>query len=65
MATKLAPMKPIQFETSLEKGKMKIDPAYKEISAGLSSKLQKIMKEEFSLCCIQGCCVSWCCIQLH
>lgn len=62
METKLEPVK---LDALLVKGKMKTDPAFKELTAGLTKRFKEIIDEEFASCCIQGCCVSWCCVQLH
>jgi hypothetical protein len=61
-------MKPVNFNRPLfEKRTKKVDPAYREITEGLNTEIQRILRDPDKLaigCCIEGCCVSWCCIQM-
>jgi len=68
MPTKYGAMQPIRFDDDvLTTVKIKTDPAFREMTEGLSRRISEILKDPSSLtisCCFEGCCVSWCCIQL-
>jgi hypothetical protein len=68
MPTKYADMQPIRFdEDVLTTVKIKTDPAFREMTVGLSRQISELLKDPTRLaidCCFEGCCVSWCCIQL-
>ena len=61
-------MKPVRFDAEiLQVVKIKTDPAFREISAGLIGKITDMLKDPGGMgisCCFEGCCVSWCCIQI-
>ena len=61
-------MKPTRFdEDILTVAKVKTDPAFRELTAGLIGRISEMVKDPGGLgidCCFEGCCVSWCCIQL-
>ena len=44
------------------------DPAFREITAGLSKRILEIIGNDPNVlnlsCCIEGCCVSWCCVKI-
>lgn len=61
-------MKPLDVSHLIRsRGEGKTDPIFREITAGLQSKIQEILRDPdaWGSCCVQGCCVSWCCVQLH
>ena len=68
MSPTLPMMQPIRFdEVILENVKMKSDPAFRELTAGLTKEITGMLRDPSRLaisCCFEGCCVSWCCIQL-
>jgi len=61
-------MEPVRFDAEILKvAKLKTDPAYHELTAGLSKRISEMLRDPDKLgisCCIEGCCVSWCCIQI-
>jgi hypothetical protein len=65
---KLPQMEEIRFdERFLDTVKIKADPAFREITAGLSDRITDMLRNPDQLgisCCFEGCCVSWCCIRL-
>ena len=68
MPGKLPMMPPVRFdEDVLEIVKVKQDPAFRELSMGLTKQIRDLLRDPSRLaidCCFEGCCVSWCCIQL-
>ena len=68
MPTRYAAMQPIRFDDDvLQNVKIKSDPAFREMTTGLSQRISELLKDPSNLaisCCFEGCCVSWCCIQL-
>jgi hypothetical protein len=68
MTTRFAAMQPVRFDADvLQNVKIKSDPAFREMTEGLSAKISEILRDPSGLtisCCFEGCCVSWCCIQL-
>jgi hypothetical protein len=69
MPTRTAAMQPVRFdEDVLQTVKIKSDPAFREMTAGLSRRISEMLKDPATnltiSCCFEGCCVSWCCIQL-
>ncbi len=61
-------MSPVRFdEDILQTAKMPVEPAFREITAGLNARIAELLKDPNKMgigCCFEGCCVSWCCIQL-
>jgi hypothetical protein len=61
-------MQPVRFdEEILEVAKVRTDPAFREITAGLNKHIIDLLRNPGKLeisCCFEGCCVSWCCIQI-
>ena len=65
---KLPQMEEIRFdERFLDAVKVKEDPAFREITAGIADRITEMLRNPDQLtisCCFEGCCVSWCCIRL-
>jgi hypothetical protein len=68
MPAKFPMMDPVRFDEHIvEAVKIKTDPTFREITAGLNSRIIDLLKDPSKMgisCCFEGCCVSWCCIRL-
>ncbi len=65
---KFPQMEEVRFdERFIDTVKVKTDPAFREITAGLTNQITEMLRDPTRLaidCCFEGCCVSWCCIRL-
>ena len=61
-------MEEVRFDARfLDTVKIKEDPAFREITAGISDRITEMLRNPGDLgisCCFEGCCVSWCCVKL-
>jgi len=68
MPQKFPMMEEVRFdEHFVDTVKVKTDPTFREITAGLNRRIIEMLRDPSQLgisCCFEGCCVSWCCIRI-